>query len=222
MWCNHFGIISSLLSVPSLCVRACQCCCYANVVITCFLFRLIWDRWHVWCDVESKVNECVVINAANKQMLYWLSVFCYCCCCCFCCCYYSIDKIVSGSGSLACIHPLSNLEQRTRGRENASADANINVKVVRMQKSNPSNLKAMGEKEDDDDDELLQLLRLREENIITMLTSVNATWLMRIDLFICLPKNECRLLPFYCAKRVSFAYIMCIYIRYVCLYVYFV
>lgn len=32
----------------------------------------------------------------------------------------------------------------------------------------------MGEKETD---ELLQLLRLREENIITMLTSVNATWL---------------------------------------------
>lgn len=50
---------------------------------------------------------------------------------------------------------------------------------------------------------------LRErKNIITMLTSVNATWLMRIDLFICLPKNECRLLPFYYAKRVSFAYII--------------
>lgn len=31
---------------------------------------------------------------------------------------------------------------------------------------------------------------------------------MRIDLFICLPKNECRLLPFYYAKRVSFAYII--------------
>lgn len=31
---------------------------------------------------------------------------------------------------------------------------------------------------------------------------------MRIDLFICLPKSDCRLLPFYYAKRVSFAYII--------------
>lgn len=83
-----------------------------------------------------------------------------------------IDKIVLGSGLLASTHPLSKLEhtriERTGETESECKRVSIDVKVVRMQKSNPSKLKAVGAKKN-------TLTHKREEKSSSMMMMTMTT-----------------------------------------------